>query len=78
MGLEKYIGILTIDLQRKEACIGWVEDIYELKTGEDRCFNISEPDRDIELELETLLKRAIIQSVKLENNVLKIYLIDIF
>jgi len=74
---ESYIGVFTINLKRKELCIGWGKDFEELKTGEDQCFDISEPDKNTEQELEMLLRKAIIQSIKLNSDTIKIYLIDI-
>jgi hypothetical protein len=88
---ETYVGILTIDFERQEVCVGWGKDFEELRKGEDRCFSIAEPEKNFERglgmlmsetaigwELDLLLSKAVIQSVRLENKTIKIYLIGIF
>jgi len=77
-GKEVWVGILTIFLDRKEVCVGWGKDLEELKTGEDRCFSIAEPDDETEWELEELLRDAVIQNVKLDDDAIRIYMIATF
>jgi hypothetical protein len=75
---ENYIGILTIFLDRKEVCIGWAKNLEELKTVEDECFSVAEPDADAWWKLDMLLRKATIQAVALNNNTIKIFLTDVF
>jgi hypothetical protein len=78
MELEKYIGVLTIFLNRKEVCIGWGKSLQELKTVEDECFSVEQLDPDVWWKLDMLLRKATIQAVALNNDTIKIYLTDVF
>jgi hypothetical protein len=77
-GKEVWVGVLTIFLERKELCIAWAKEIEDLRRGEDRCFDISVSDDETEYEIETMLRDAIIQNVKLDGDTIKIYLIAAF
>jgi hypothetical protein len=78
MGLEKYIGVLTIYFDKKEICIGWGKGRYETKTVEDECFSVAEPDPDAWWKLDMLLRKAIVQDIVLKNNIVRIILTDVF